>query len=90
MTTVADLHSTMDARVWAREFNRVAQTLGYPEMDDGWLIGWFANAIMTGHDHAVRERATTCLSGPLTDEGYFGSGIAVDQPNQTVCVSTTS
>lgn len=40
----------IDAVKWAAEFNRVAVSLGYPEMDEGWLIGWFANAIMRGYD----------------------------------------
>lgn len=40
----------IDAVKWAAEFNRIAVTLGYSEMDEGWLIGWFANAIMRGYD----------------------------------------
>lgn len=31
--------------LWAQEFNKIAVRLGYSEMDEGWLIGWFANAI---------------------------------------------
>ena len=34
-----------DAMLWAQEFNKTAVKLGYSEMDEGWLIGWFANAI---------------------------------------------
>jgi len=34
-----------DAMLWAQEFNRTAVKLGYSEMDEGWLIGWFASAI---------------------------------------------
>jgi hypothetical protein len=41
-----DLHATIDASVWASEFNRIAQKLGYSPMDEGWLIGWFANAML--------------------------------------------
>ena len=40
----------IDAVKWAAGFNRVAVSLGYPEMDESWLIGWFANAIMRGYD----------------------------------------
>jgi hypothetical protein len=39
-----------DAAKWAAAFNQHAVKLGYPEMDEGWLIGWFANAIMHSHD----------------------------------------
>ena len=42
-----DLHATTDASVWASEFNKAAQRLGYSPMDEGWLIGWFANAMLT-------------------------------------------
>jgi len=31
--------------LWAKEFNKTAVKLGYPEMDEEWLAGWFANAI---------------------------------------------
>ena len=34
-----------DGFLWAQEFNKTAVRLGYSEMDEGWLIGWFANAI---------------------------------------------
>ena len=34
-----------DAMLWAQEFSKTAVKLGYSEMDEGWLIGWFANAI---------------------------------------------
>jgi hypothetical protein len=34
-----------DASKWAAEFNKTAVRLGYSEMDEGWLITWFANAI---------------------------------------------
>ena len=34
-----------DAAKWAAEFRQTAIRLGYSDMDEGWLIGWFANAI---------------------------------------------
>ena len=47
---------SFDARDWAKEFNRTAVQLGYKEMDDGWLIVWFSNALMRGYDeHAARS-----------------------------------
>jgi hypothetical protein len=39
------LLSTTDASVWAREFCAIAGTLGHPNIDEGWMIGWFANAM---------------------------------------------
>ncbi len=50
-----NLHNTMDASIWADEFNRVLVEKGEQPFDPGWLIGWFANAIMCGYDHAKRE-----------------------------------
>lgn len=34
-----------DAAKWASEFRKTAIKLGYSDMDEGWLIAWFANAI---------------------------------------------
>jgi hypothetical protein len=40
----------MDGVKWAAEFRTTALRLGYSDMDEGWLIGWFCNAIMAGYD----------------------------------------
>lgn len=34
-----------NAQVWANEFCKM-----YPENDEETMVGWFANAIMAGHD----------------------------------------
>lgn len=42
------LHATDDAMVWAIEWCKVAERLsdeGQPIIDEGWMVGWFANAI---------------------------------------------
>jgi hypothetical protein len=57
----AELLDTTDARVWADEFNKRAINLGYPKMDDGWLIAWFANA-MFAQEMATRRKLNI---GPL-------------------------
>jgi hypothetical protein len=41
-----------DGVKWAAEFRATALRLGYSDMDEGWLIGWFCNAIMAGYDRA--------------------------------------
>lgn len=51
-----------DAKIWAEEFMKTYKFLfeQEQEIDEGLMIGWFANAIMSGHDHATRrERAAT-------------------------------
>lgn len=47
----------MDGHLWAKEFNKYAAKL-YPSvsLDEGWLIGWFCNAVMAGYDKA-KQRA---------------------------------
>ena len=40
----------MDGAKWAAEFRATALRLGCSDMDEGWLIGWFCNAIMAGYD----------------------------------------
>lgn len=47
--------SSFDARDWGREFCRIADGLGHKGIDEGWMISWFANALMRGWDeHASR------------------------------------
>jgi len=41
---------SFDARDWAKAFHDTAIKLGYSDMDEGWLITWFANALMRGFD----------------------------------------
>ena len=43
-----NFHQSFDAREWAKAFRETAVSLGYSDMDEGWLYGWFANAIMHG------------------------------------------
>jgi hypothetical protein len=50
-----------DASKWAAAFNQHAVKLGYSEMDEGWLIGWFANAIMHSHDVMTGGNPVTVL-----------------------------
>ena len=42
------LYETADAAVWAEEFHKVC-----PDVDEGLMIGWFANAMQTAKDHAI-------------------------------------
>ena len=39
-----------DAAKWAAAFRQKAIKLGYSDMDEGWLIAWFANAIENSQD----------------------------------------
>lgn len=46
-----------DASRWAAAFNVVAKHLGYSDMDEGWLIAWFVNAIEAGHTAGLNKYA---------------------------------
>ncbi len=54
---------TMDAAVWAAEFVKM-----YPGIDEGTMIGWFANAIMAGYDTAqARAAAPSAVAAPSAE-----------------------
>lgn len=55
-----------DAKLWAEEFNKTAKVLGYSDMDEGWLIGWFANAI-----------ENTCVTRKCRSDLSVGQPVAV-------------
>lgn len=57
-----------DAAKWAAAFRQTALRLGYSDMDEGWLIGWFANAIEHSTDVRRWRRETTSTGLSDTDE----------------------
>jgi hypothetical protein len=54
-----------DAMTWAVAFNQHAIKLGYSSMDEGWLVGWFANAIE--HSSDVRYWRSQPSTRPIID-----------------------
>lgn len=59
---------TTDAQVWATEFKK-----RFPDVDEGTMIGWFANAIMAGHDAATFARSERREPTPI---GIFWQTVA--------------
>ena len=47
---------SFDARDWAQSFRKIAIDLGYSDMDEGWLVTWFANALMRGFEEGHSRR----------------------------------
>jgi len=45
---------SFDARDWAKEFCKIAKTHGH-ELDEDWMVSWFANALMRGYDQRVAD-----------------------------------
>lgn len=50
---VEKLYSTTDAQVWAQEFMTVVKSGAI--IDEGLMIGWFANAMATAERHLFKE-----------------------------------
>lgn len=80
-----NLHSTMDAQVWTKEFMRLFGHYLDRHIDEGLLICWFANAIMAGYDTAMQRQPGLTgirevyekykhLDGPLSDEYIVADG----------------
>jgi len=46
-----ELIGNLDAKFWAEEFIKRAKEDPSFAIDEGNMIGWFANAIMTGYDN---------------------------------------
>jgi len=60
--SLSDIRESIDAREWASEYVKVCRQLGKPidENTEGWMIGWFANAMMAVSDHKEREYHGNC------------------------------
>jgi len=50
------LNMEFDARVWADEWMDLIELHPNAPWDYGFMIGWFANAIMAGFDEACRRK----------------------------------
>lgn len=54
------IHDNPDAAAWAKLFIEKWSKV-YPDRpapDEGWMLGWFANAMMAMHDHVKRQEST--------------------------------
>ncbi len=58
---------SFDAKDWAEAFCKIADEHGFKDsngsrVDEGWMITWFANALMRGFDeHAARTAQHTVI-----------------------------
>lgn len=51
---------SFDAKDWAEAFCKIANGFGFKDaegkpLDEGWMITWFANALMRGYDQRSAE-----------------------------------
>jgi hypothetical protein len=54
---------SFDATDWSAAFCKIANAHGFKDangqpVDQGWMTGWFANALMRGFDEAASRRET--------------------------------
>lgn len=59
---------TDDARTWADRWIEAVGKNPAIATDRGTMIGWFANAIMAGHDVAMAKQATTTADSTASTE----------------------
>ena len=61
-----------DASKWAAAFKQHAEKLGHTGMDEGWLIGWFANAIEHSTDVRRWRQEKAATPNPGLPHGTHG------------------
>lgn len=65
------LYATTDAKVWAEEFAKVC-----PDVDQGLMIGWFANAMVTAEMNGDKAAQASRLAVALVlTQEYLGSDV---------------
>jgi hypothetical protein len=67
----AELLGSVDAAVWAREFCKTWRQVVHPDQpcpDEGWMIAWFANAMMAMHDHVEPKHEQQDSSAPTSGD----------------------
>lgn len=58
------IHTNPDAQAWAKFFIETTKDMDRDVFrDEGYMIGWFANAMMAMHDHITGERITVLDDG---------------------------
>jgi hypothetical protein len=75
---------SFDAQDWAKAFCKIAAMHGYKDpagnpIDEGWMVTWFANALMRGYDERTVEVMNlkhgirwACGEVPDGDDKWFG------------------
>ena len=68
--TDGELLGCADASIWAREFCKKWRRVvtGQPPPDEGWMLAWFANAMMAMHDFVERKHEARAPTTPAKSE----------------------
>lgn len=62
-----NLVGEFNAQVWAKEFVRIVKQNPEIPTDEGAMIGWFANSIMSGYDRGIKAATPRPESEPKAD-----------------------
>ena len=58
------IHTNPDAMAWAKLFIRKTENMDRDAFrDEGYMVGWFANALMAMHDHLTGQKITVLDDG---------------------------
>ena len=57
--TAENFQQSFDAQVWAKAFVAIVKKNPAVAVDEGTMIGWFANALMRGWDERERRLDTS-------------------------------
>lgn len=74
MNPFNDLIGETDAQKWAKEFVKVAHLRPDLPRDEGTMVGWFANAIMAGHDEGRRVERSRGFHELIREIAYQSAG----------------
>ena len=65
------IHNNPDAMAWAKFFVETTKDMDRSVFEDeGYMVGWFANAMMAMHDHVTGTKTTV-----LDDGSAFVCGV---------------
>lgn len=65
MSNLNDLLQTTDATKWAKGFVNLIENKPNGFVDEGLMMAWFANAIMTGYDSGRRAEESLWIGKGL-------------------------
>ena len=58
------IHNNPDAMAWAKFFVETTKDMDRSVFEDeGYMVGWFANAMMAMHDHVTGTKTTVLDDG---------------------------
>ncbi len=67
---------SFDARDWAAAFCKIAKTHGH-DLDEEWMVTWFANALMRGYDHRCAQEPQELLDIKRRVGGWQSTALAM-------------